>query len=55
MTEEGERIAEAATGYKRCTVTGTRTQLAITLYAGMSLWAVDQGTAELYGWLSRLK
>ena len=37
VTEEGERIAEAATGYKRRTVTGTRTQLAITLYTGMSL------------------
>ena len=37
VPEEGERIAEAATGYKRRTVTGTRTQLAITLYTGMSL------------------
>ena len=37
VTEGGERIAGAATGNKRRTVTGTRTQLAITLYTGMSL------------------
>lgn len=56
MWQRVERIAEAAAGYKSRIVAGTRTQLAIVLHANMFiLRAADHGTAELYGWRSRLK